>query len=165
MECRTCSESLTALMDGELNPTEGHAIEAHLGECPNCREEYESLAYSSRLIGATPEIGLNPELWRRIESKIGPARVFFDFRQFLGPPWTAALAAGVVVSVLSMGLYWSLPSENPRMEGMLNQYVRERDQVELIHRGIIEAEPVGWIPYNPFTVSLDSTGKNPFSTE
>lgn len=165
MECRTCSESLTALLDKELGPIERAALEKHLEACSECREEYESLAYSMRLLEAS---GVAAQLaaprWANIESRIsGRSGGFFDFRWLFEPSWTAA--AALLLLALSLPFYFASTSEDADLERMLVAFVAERDRQEALHSGIIATEPVGWVSHNPFMERDEVLQRNPFSAE
>ena len=70
MECRSCTDALTALMDQELPPAEQQSVEEHLSTCASCRNEYESLLEAHRLPVQLSAISPDVGLWRRIEAEL-----------------------------------------------------------------------------------------------
>ena len=43
MDCRVVRTRLADLIDGHARPAERRALEAHLGQCPDCREEWSAM--------------------------------------------------------------------------------------------------------------------------
>jgi anti-sigma factor RsiW len=52
MNCRRASSLLSALIDGELCGVESLRIREHLEECRGCRDDYESLLGTKRIISS-----------------------------------------------------------------------------------------------------------------
>ena len=50
MNCRKVSHLLSAYMDGELPGVEHRQIHEHLGQCPDCAQEYRGLLQMKRLL-------------------------------------------------------------------------------------------------------------------
>ncbi len=75
MECRSCTEFLTALLDSELTPELRSAVEVHLADCPACREELQSLALVGSTASGLTDLEPSPELWQRIAARLEPERV------------------------------------------------------------------------------------------
>ncbi len=162
MECRVCSDSLSALLDGEVTVEEQRSLEAHLAQCPSCREEFDSLAYCLRLTDALDaEAGLYLPPFSGIEDRIGSVSGSFWNLQWLVSPAWAALAAGLLLAV-SLPLYWKSTDEEAVLQSQFTSFIQERDRQEVLHHGIIEIEPVGWVTYNPFKLEDAPARGNPF---
>ena len=167
MECRTCSESITAFVDGELDGKERAGIEGHLSQCESCRAEHQSLRYAQDLIDRIPVLDLSPELWPKIDSGLTALKA----RQSIHPaksqsllkcrwlPVAATLLLGVLTSFFL--LYHANPS-SLRLE--LDTYVRERDQLKTERRVPLSdlSRPTH---YNPFAVHAHILVRNPFVAE
>lgn len=159
MECRSCIESLTAYLDGELSPGEQESVEKHLALCGPCRQEHESLAYTHRLLDRLPELPLDPSLWNRISSALTPAPApflagFLDLRSQLFRRWVPLTAmAGAAFLLL---LVFSLPTPEQDMEGQLWNFVREREQL---------GQNLDRLRANPFVNRKINLERNPFAAE
>ncbi|MFQ5738948.1 MAG: anti-sigma factor family protein [Acidobacteriota bacterium] len=168
MECQTCSERLTALIDGELSLPERTAVREHLAECPDCHEDYESLLYSYRLVDSLDEIELDPRLWDRIGLEISSLRGGFYIRgrRLFRLTLLPAAATVVIAVALSAGLYWSSAVDAAEWESRLNGFVRDRDRLEIQHETLLHAQQVGWEAANPFAPDTEEESeRNPFATE
>ncbi len=166
MECQVCSERLSAFLDDELTRSEFEEIEVHLGSCGRCRGEYESLLHSWELVASqVPPLEVEPPRWAEIESRIsGSSRGFWDFRWLFAPGWAMAVAT-LLLLLVSVPMYYAASGEQADLNRMFMAFIAERDRQEMIHEGIFEAEPVGWVSYNPFVTRSDSGGRNPFTGE
>tara|TARA_A100001391_G_scaffold16742_1_gene9400 strand:- start:1683 stop:2588 length:906 start_codon:yes stop_codon:yes gene_type:complete len=69
MRCESVSEQLSAHFDGELSQTLSHEIELHVGQCRTCREELDSYARISRLVGQDWN-GSQPPPWAAFAAKL-----------------------------------------------------------------------------------------------
>lgn len=165
MECRTCFEQLTALLDGELTGSESKAVEAHIEGCPHCREELESLRYAFQLVDASLEENLNPPPWNLIENEIDRGRgSWLDLRWLFDLTWRP-VAAAFVLAVILVPLFWGQLAEEAELERMFAAYLQERNEEEMIHESIFSTEPVGWVYYNPYAVAEQPSGTNPYAIE
>lgn len=165
MECRVCSDSLTAFIDDELNPAERAAVQSHLSRCSHCRDEHESLRYCVALTDALELSEINAPSFAAVASRLSPETgKFWDFGWLFSPAW-ATMAAALLLAV-SIPFFWDANDPEAHLERQFAQFVEERDRMEALHHGIIAAEPVGWVTYNPFSVDRGNreTGPaNPFS--
>lgn len=169
MECRTYSESLTALMDAELSLDQAKEVECHLTECAECHEEYKSLLDSQKLVERIRPLKLNPELWTRIHSEITDVRTqesswILGLRSFLGVRWMPIAAATLGVAFLSLFFVYE---RNMEMERALQAYLQEREQLELVKLSVsrdISSPSLQAVYPNPFMVSFTPRG-NPFKVE
>src|SRR6266545_2367145 len=105
MNCTESTNNLTAYLDQQLSGTETKDLESHLGSCPKCSEELESLRESSAFLDSkVRELELNPALWNTVRVRISstPASsTASSFWAFLAAPrWAAFAAATAAVLVL-----------------------------------------------------------------
>lgn len=85
---------LQAYFDGELDPAQARAVQAHCETCPECRTELGALSEVSALLLSTPA----PELPRPIWGEVRPmGEAEFRFKPLWG---AAACAAGIALGVL-----------------------------------------------------------------
>ena len=172
MDCPTCSEGLTAYLDGELGFAERESIRKHLDACPRCREEHRSSLYASRLVDRLPQIHPDPDLWRGISDQIGRNDWSLNHLQsLLFGRWSPAMAAAGLGALL-LGLSFFLPADerpHPEAEHLLNSFLQERQQLDRVRTVSFEEEPEGIVDPplypNPFAEpQLDRT-RNPFASE
>jgi anti-sigma factor RsiW len=170
MECRIYTESLTALMDGELASEEASTVRAHLLNCPTCDAEYRSLLYSYELVSKARLVDFRATSWSVIENRIRAPRESRRFvRTWIFPnvwlPITAIAALILFISLLF--LYVPSDSHSVAMRQVLNQYVQERDK-EFGSKGIMTSQgvlTVRAIQYNPFRDTDRKPKGNPFKAE
>jgi predicted anti-sigma-YlaC factor YlaD len=79
VNCASCRDALSARLDGEEEPGEGPALDAHLASCPSCRRWYDEAAEVGRLL--------------RFALPVPPARGVPDTVLTVAPhPWWARLS-------------------------------------------------------------------------
>lgn len=59
-DCRKIREDLSALLDGQLSPVRRADVEAHLVDCPQCREQVAQLKKLVAGIAALPDVASSP---------------------------------------------------------------------------------------------------------
>jgi len=170
MDCRACNESLTAFVDHELGAPEREALETHLTQCRPCRQEHESLLGSSQLLDQLSSLEMDPSLWKQIHSEItrlptdqpswlSPLQSFFGFR------WIPVAAGALGAVILS---FFLMSDPNVETQQEFQVYLEEREQVDLRRTAVPPQEGMREITTalpNPFTVSFDSSQRNPFTLE
>ena len=174
MNCTESTNNLTAYLDQQLSGTETRVLESHLGSCPKCREEMESLRESSSFLNSkVRELELNPALWNTVRVRIcatpasATASSFWDFLAV--PRWAAVAAATAAVLFLGgLGLSEYLKHEETRqaLSQYMQQYVQAREAQEQLHQSSTvsmtrseQANDSG----NPFVTSTEETQySNPF---
>ena len=174
MNCTESTNNLTAYLDQQLSGTETKGLESHLGSCPKCREELESLRESSSFLDSkVRELEVNPALWNTVRVRISatpaPANAtsFWDFLAF--PRWAAIAAATAALLVLgSLGVSEYLKREQTRqaLSQYMQQYVQAREAQEQLHQSstvsMNRPEQTEY-PDNPFVTSTEETQySNPF---
>lgn len=170
MECRIYTESLTALMDGELAAEEAATIRAHLTVCKSCDAEYSSLRYSYNLVGRARLIDSQPTAWTLIESRIRTTKRKPGFlRNLLFPNIWVPIGAVAALILFTSFLFLFVPSENHSvaMHQALTKYVQERNR-ELHSKGALAGQGVGavrQVHYNPFREDDPTLKGNPFKAE
>lgn len=172
MECRDCTDSLTAWMDGEVSPQEKSLLETHLDSCSGCRAEYESLAYTYNLTDQLAEIEVSERVWDGIRSRVRSSQVT-DIRErqkplsWLGRYWlptAAAVAALLLLALVGPFLTQDNFDRQDRFATFLQQREQQRqERLRILRQEVFQErhQPRS----NPFMQPVSHTRTNPFSTE
>ena len=170
MECLTCTESLTAFMDGELSPDQAKKVESHFTQCTPCHDDYRSLLHTYQLVEQVDLLELNPDLWTRIHSEItdlSPSESTWlaSLRSLFGIRWVP-IAAGTL-GVVFLSLFF-VNQPNPGVQQAFLEYVREREQLAVpqvrVSQNASSMELSTAYP-NPFIVHNPRPQENPFKLE
>ncbi len=170
MECLTCTESLTAFMDGELSPDHAKKIESHFTQCTPCHDDYHSLLHTYQLVEQVGLLELDPDLWTRIHSEItdlSPSESTWlaSLRTLFGIRWVP-IAAGTL-GVVFLSLFF-INQPKPEIQQAFREYVREREQLEVprvrVSQNASSLELRTAYP-NPFIVQVSRSQENPFKLE
>jgi hypothetical protein len=181
MDCRKCSEDMTAYMDGELNDSTAEQMSIHLDRCPPCRDEYRDLKDSATFVVAhSDQIDLTPELWNNLRVRIAemppPSGAGGIFRFLVVNRWTAALATLAATVVLAVGVWSYVQYQNSQseLEASFQMFFRTRTVAERLHgRQLVDAEKAPFneefvVPKgldNPFADVRPVSLVNPFRSE
>ncbi len=170
MECLTCTESLTAFMDGELSPDQTKKVEIHFTQCTPCHDNYQSLLHSYQLVKQVGLLELDPDLWTRIHSEITDASPsestwLASLRSLFAIRWVPIAAGTLGVVFLSLFLVNQPKTE---IQQAFREYVREREQLEVprvrLSQNASSLELRTAYP-NPFIVQDRIPQENPFKLE
>jgi len=170
MECLTCTESLTAFMDGELSPDHAKKVESHFAQCTPCHDDYQSLLHTYQLVEQVGLLELDPDLWTRIHSEItdvSPSESTWlaNLRSLFVIRWVP-IAAGTL-GVVFLSLFF-VNQPNQEVQQAFREYVREREQLEIprvrVSQNASSLELRTAYP-NPFIVHVRGPQKNPFKLE
>lgn len=154
MECRSCTEALTALLDDELAPEERTSLEEHLARCPRCSEEFGALRRTTELAGALGQLDPSLQLWSRIRVEIDQPSLVGSWVAQLGRllfrPWVPVSAlAGLLVVILALNFR---DTTHP-LETEFATFIQERERVFNEQRGIL---------FSPDAVYRYRQSRNPF---
>lgn len=105
------TDRLSEYVDDELTAGEHRALDAHLGECADCRRTLAELRGVVARAAAAPAMPPSTDLWPGVSAQIGgaPARVAAAAQR---APWRLSLtlpqlaAAALALMVLSGGAVW-----------------------------------------------------------
>ena len=170
MECLTCTESLTAFMDGELSPDQAKNVEIHFTQCTPCHDDYQSLLHTYQLVEQVGLLDLDPDLWTRIHSEItdvSPSESTWlaSLRTLFGIRWVP-IAAGTL-GVVFLSLFF-INQPKTEVQQAFVEYVREREQLELPRVGVSQSASnleLRTAYPNPFIVHVRGPQENPFKLE
>ena len=156
MECQSCSEALTALIDGELSSDESLSIREHLSKCLTCQSEYDSLFESLKMVESLTSLEPEDRLWARITSDISVSptsqnwvRSLLD--QLFARRWVPVSALGAIV-ILVMALVLWKPADPVQDE--FSHFMQHREAIYNQQREIL---------FNPDEVYRDRVARNPFA--
>jgi anti-sigma factor RsiW len=161
MECRKCSENLTAFLDGELSSAESGQIQSHLRLCPSCSKELQSLREAEEFCASHHrEIMPNPGSWNLVRARLSEtsaipvsrASIFSRFR------WAMAILAVVAIFAFAYTEYQQIQERN--FERYVSQYMQQRKSQ--IVRQSTSQNPYG---NNPFLEVEETVIENPFRSE
>ena len=170
MDCLTCTESLTAFMDGELGPDQAKKVEIHFTQCTPCHDDYHSLLHTYQLVEQVGLLELDPDLWTRIHSEItdlSPSESTWlaSLRSLFGIRWVP-IAAGTL-GVVFLSLFF-INQPKPEIQQAFREYVREREQSDVprvrVSQNASSLELRTAYP-NPFIVQVSRSQENPFKLE
>ncbi len=170
MECLTCTESLTAFMDGELSPDHAKKVEIHFTQCTPCHDDYHSFLHTYQLVEQVGLLELDPDLWTRIHSEITDVSLsestwLASLRSLFAVRWVP-IAAGTL-GVVFLSLFF-VNQPNPEVRQAFREYLREREKLELprvrVSQNASSLELRTAYP-NPFIVSDRRPQANPFKLE
>ncbi len=181
MDCRKCSEDMTAYMDGELDGSTAREMRSHLDRCPPCRDEYRGLQDAAAFVTThSGPIDPAPELWVNLRTRIAemppPAGKGGLFRFLVINRWAAAAATLAAVTVLAFGLWSYLQYQNSQdeLEASFQMYFHTRVVAERLHgRQLANTEKAPFaealagsgVRGNPFADIRPVSDVNPFNTE
>jgi hypothetical protein len=140
MECRLCSDELTAYIDGELSSSSAEKIREHLEKCPPCHEELQALREAAAFVEShAREVEPVPEIWNNLRARIAemPAPAgppgFFQF--LVVNRWAAAAATLASTAILALGLwgYMERQASQRAFESYMNDYLLMRTVTERLH--------------------------------
>ena len=166
MECEICFESLTALIDRELNREEESEMEAHLEQCSRCREEQQTLLSSYQLIEQISDFDFTTDLWPPIHSQISNMEtetlpLISTLRSLFTLPWVPATTT--LVGAIGLALFFSYQQDVQTTRQKLHDYVQQREQVKI--KQTSGDQIITPLYPNPFAIRGRSYSENPFRPE
>jgi hypothetical protein len=170
MDCRQCTENLTAFLDGELRASNLAEMRLHLDVCPSCADELRSLKEAAIYIESHYK-NLEPrqESWNMVRARLS-ATDSSNWFHFLAPNrWRIAMASIAIIAALGIGYLQYRQFQTRNLENYITQYIHDREARS-------RAKSIQWnakansqieIPYadNPFIEIRAASAKNPFSSE
>lgn len=137
MDCRQCSDELTAYIDGELAESAAQQIRDHLRECGPCREQHKEIVNSEAfVVEHAVQLEPVPEIWNNLRARIAelpPPTESGGFSRFLAlNRWPAMFATIAATLVLAFGLwgYYQHQQSARGLEAYMNEYIQTRTAQE-----------------------------------
>jgi hypothetical protein len=170
MDCKQCTENLTAFLDGELRTSNLSEMRLHLEICPSCADELRSLKEAADYIESHYR-DLKPRLesWNMVRARLSVTDSSFWFHFFTPNRWRIAMASMAIVAALGIGYLQYQQFQTRNLENYITQYIHDREalsQAQSIQWNV-EANSQIEIPYadNPFIEISAASVENPFSSE
>lgn len=111
---RHVRHQITAWLDGQLAAGDAARVDAHLAQCPSCREAARRVQAVSALLRHAPTVEAPREIWTSLASALddraGRSRAATRSTQATGWWWAAAAAA---VALVVAGWWWPSTRVNP----------------------------------------------------
>ncbi len=170
MDCKQCSEDLTAFLDGELNKADSEQVRLHLGACVSCSEELHSLRETTEFVESHNR-KLEPDAasWNLVRARIATPDTVPSPGFWILNRRRLALATLAIVAAFAAGYMQYEQAQKKNLDKYISEYVQQRDAQ-------LKAQPVNdWgdinspteNPYadNPFIETKADTADNPFRSE
>ena len=120
MDCEKVREYYSEYLEGNMGDEHG-AIEAHLRECPTCKNELKKLEVVIKLLGNLPEVNAPPGLIVGLNRKIDEVEkgFFKRMREEIVSPggMSKILAVAATITLVFLGVFYI--SGRPPQKGML----------------------------------------------
>jgi hypothetical protein len=170
MDCKRCSEDLTAYLDGELSSIDSARVDSHLDACVSCSEELRSLQRAAAFLASrTQELELRPGSWNRVRAQISIEKSASFWNIFSPIRWRPAVAALTCLALLAFGYIWYRQAQQRSLDAYIAQYEKARDAGRSFRRVLANVDS-GFAPdnraiENPFIEAKVSLDINPFLSE
>ncbi len=175
MDCKECTDQLTAFLDAELSAREAAQIKSHLSACKSCTDEYLSLRDSKEFIEShIHDLEPRGEAWNLVRARIiaessSPA----PFRFFALNRWRLAVATLALIAAFGIGYLQYQQNQRRTLDKYVTQYIQEREARQQL-RSVLTSAQAGTgtevdeaSPYadNPFIEINATVSDNPFRSE
>jgi hypothetical protein len=128
MNCKQCTENLTAFLDAELSPAEAAEARCHLQTCTSCAEELQSLHKAAEYIESQiKEIAPKPETWRLVQARISTAQAPHPQFRFFSLGWHLAATMLLFFGIFGFGYMQYRQFEKRSLDSYIAKYIQERD--------------------------------------
>jgi hypothetical protein len=170
MDCKQCTENLTAFLDGELRASNSAQMRLHLDICPTCADELRSLKEAADYIESHHrDLETRLESWNMVRARLSASESSAWFHFFAPNRWRIALASLAIVAALGIGHLQHQQFQRRNLENYITQYIQDREarsQAQSIHLNAAVNSQIE-IPYadNPFIEIRADSADNPFSSE
>jgi hypothetical protein len=174
MDCRQCSNNLSAYLDGELLSSFEQEVVSHLQSCAACAQDLREMEAAAEFVDAhADDLELDPKLWNNLRTRVAPMPVpqqtgLFS-RLWARNRWLTATAAVAATAVLAFALFAYVDYlERQEIEKYMSDYILEREEEQVAERRTDairtnEAEETEFIEMaNPFAAAKPVSFQNPF---
>ena len=169
MECRDCTELLTAFLDGELAPDQAQLVESHLEVCPSCALEYQSLKHCYELTAHVARLSPSAPPWHemaaRLQADVPPLSLLGRVRRLipLAQPFRVVSATLAAFALVVVALTPSFLRDR-ELRQQFSRFVEQRESIALEHRRMLAQGQSSRYSnkLNPFVVRVSQSGQNPF---
>ncbi len=168
MDCKQCTENLTAHLDGELNPVDSEQVRSHLENCASCAVELRSFQAASNFVAShAPELELRSQSWDAVCDRISATGSRSPFAFLILKRWSGALATLTVVMAVAFGYLWYQQDQRRNLDEYISHYVKMREADRAL--GLMTSNSGLRSQYrnsnNPFSEVKPAFDTNPFRLE
>lgn len=168
MDCKRCTENLTAYLDGELSHVDSAQVRSHLELCTSCAVELRSFQAASSFVKShASELELRSKSWDTVCDRISTAGSRSPFGLLIPKQWSSALATLAVVIAVAFGYLWYQQDQRKSLDEYISQCVKTRESgqtFELMTSSSGLPFQSG-NPNNPFIEVKPAFDTNPFRLE
>jgi hypothetical protein len=168
MDCKRCTDNLTAYLDGELSQVDSAQVRSHLEICTSCGVELRSCqAASSFVTSHVSELELRSQSWDAVYNRISDTGSRSPFAFLFLKRWSSALATLAVVIAVAFGYLWYQQDQRKGLDEYISQYVKMREAGRTL--GLMTSSSglpfQSGNPNNPFIEVKPAFDTNPFRLE
>jgi anti-sigma factor (TIGR02949 family) len=149
MDCKNAARLVEPYLDGELDRDDARALEAHIDECPECRDALEALGKLRHAVRTEAPRYTAPDALRERIRRASPAPELRRSRRV--PAWWRLAAACLVAFVAGGVVMWAM---RPSSDGQLS-----RDLFASHWRALAATSPVDVVSSDRHTVRPWFAGK------
>jgi len=168
MDCKRCTENLTAYLDGELSPVDSEQVRSHLEICASCAVELRSFQAASNFVAShASELELRSQSWDTVYNRISATGSRSPFAFLILKRWSSALATLAVVMAVAFGYLWYQQDQRRSLDEYISHYVKMREADRTF--GLMTSN--SGLPFqygnsnNPFSEVKPAFDTNPFRLE
>jgi anti-sigma factor RsiW len=174
MDCKECTDQLTAFLDAEVSAREAEQIRSHLNACKSCADEWVSLRDSKEFIEFhVHDLEPRPEAWNLVRARISESPVPSAFHFFALKRWRIALATTALALVSSgLGYLQYQQIQRKALDKYISAYIQERETRWQVKPAAVSNAQAGIdfgeaSPFadNPFIEIKAVASDNPFRSE
>ena len=170
MDCKKCTEDLTAYLDMELSPEESAQVQSHLATCASCTHELRRFQAAADFVDSySRKPVLNPKSWNAVRARISIEKSPSLYELLALNRWRAVLGALACITMLVLGCLWYEQAQDRNLNAYISQYVTTREADRSLHHTIAgpnaDLESEGIFADNPFVEVKADLDLNPFRSE
>jgi anti-sigma factor RsiW len=114
MSCSHSEKDLALYVEGDLDPTGSHAIQMHLPTCESCRNIVAELKESQAILRMLREETVSSSALSGVRNRV--LDELQSRRRFIWGRWIYALAGGMLVAVVSVGVLHHMRKPEPNVQ-------------------------------------------------
>lgn len=154
------NDFLSRYLDQEPESEAIRQVQSHLKDCPICRRELNELQEARSALSEISKPPETPQQWPLIRNRLQNGRKRIPLRLRWLPSWRrlAPIAAGIFLSILAVGLFWSISSkQSTDVEPYLGLYLLAANASDVISSGTspekLAALKLGFVPRVPASIN------------
>jgi hypothetical protein len=174
MDCKECTDQLTAFLDAELSAREAEQIKSHLSTCRSCSDEWISLRDSKEFIEShVHDLEPRPGAWNLVRARIiAESTVPSPSHFFALNRWRTAMATLALIAAFGLGYFQYQQNQRRTLDKYISQYIQEREARKQAAKAVLantqpdtEFDEANRYADNPFLEIKATVSDNPFRSE